>query len=630
MKTRRSNKPSARNNAAPTNRATGRATKRAPSRKRAASAEAPAPADRRAAPTKHVGAKAAKGKSGYPKIAPKPGKKAAAKRRAAAAASAPANDRIHTDTAPTSAPRPRRASTNTHTAAPAPTNISRARTTKPTPSAPNKSANTAPRPRTTTTTTSNTHKTKSTSKPNTPKTSTTKPNTRPTTPDPATTWATGLESVQTFEQLNLDPRINAALQSQGYSAPTPIQAVTIPPALEARDILGCAQTGTGKTAAFALPIIHRLLSGDLDHKPGAPDRPGAPRLPRVLVLAPTRELAQQIADSFGTYAKGSGLRGTTVYGGVSQRKQEIALSRGVDVLIATPGRLIDLIEQNIVDLSAIRILAIDEADRMLDMGFIQPIRRIAEQITTDRQTLLFSATMPAKVMALADTLLNNPVRVAVERTAEREPKITQSLFRIPRNADKQAILESLLVQHQVRCGVVFTKTKHGAERVGKKLRAAGLNADAIHGNKTQAQRQRALDALRDGRSNILVATDVAARGLDVEGVTHVFNFDLPIEPEAYIHRIGRTGRAGAEGLAIAFCAPEERGLLKAIERFMGKPIPVNPDLPPITPTAPRHAPDEADHTDDADDHTPPRRIMRPTPNWQPHFNNNRRKPARRH
>lgn len=467
-----------------------------------------------------------------------------------------------------------------------------------------------------------------------------RPTKRPERPDLVADWQTESEGITCFAEMQLAEPILRALEAEGYTKPTPIQAVTIPAAMSGRDILGCAQTGTGKTAAFALPIIHQLAQLP------TPSNPRAPRVPKVLVLAPTRELASQIADSFATYSKGTGLRGTTIYGGVSQRKQEAALRRGVDVIVATPGRLIDLLDQGVVDLSEIRYLAIDEADRMLDMGFIQPIRRIAGELTTDRQTLLFSATMPPKVAQLADSLLKDPVRVAVARTAEREPKIEQSLFRIGRMNDKQQLLETLIMRHGVKCGVVFTKTKHGAERVGKRLRAAGIRADAIHGNKTQAQRQRALDSLRDGRSHVLVATDVAARGLDVDGVTHVFNYDLPIEPEAYIHRIGRTGRAGATGLAIAFCSPEERGLLRAIESLLGKPIPVNHEHPetmsaaavPSEMTGGRaRRRDEDDEDDDLDlvnmevegevdgERTRPQRsrhavpmserVMRPTPHW---------------
>lgn len=370
----------------------------------------------------------------------------------------------------------------------------------------------------------------------------------------------------TFASLMLCEPILRALTDEGYTTPTPIQAQTIQPALEGRDILGCAQTGTGKTAAFALPIIHML------HTQGVDKSRRGRRGPRALVLSPTRELATQIAESFGTYCRYTGIRGTAIYGGVSQRRQEQALSRGVDVVVATPGRLIDLLDQGVIDLSEVQIFALDEADRMLDMGFIQPIRRIAEEIQQDgRQTLLFSATMPRKVESLADTLLHQPVKISVARSKEEDPQIEQTLYRVQRN-DKQALLEHLIRHHSVTCGVVFAKTKHGAERIGNRLNMAGFRADAIHGNKSQAHRQRALDSLRSGRSHILVATDVAARGLDVDGVSHVFNFDLPIEPEAYIHRIGRTARAGATGQAIAFCSPDERNLLRSIESMLGKKI----------------------------------------------------------
>lgn len=382
-----------------------------------------------------------------------------------------------------------------------------------------------------------------------------------------------------FSDFGLPSTILQALTEERYTTPTPIQAQAIVPALQGRDLLGCAQTGTGKTAAFALPILARLLAETPDP---ARRRPGAPR---ALVLAPTRELATQIGESFATYGRRSGLRGTTIFGGVSQFHQVRALERGVDVLVATPGRLIDLLDQGRVDLRSIRFLVLDEADRMLDMGFIQPIRRIVAALSKPpaRQTLLFSATMPPEIMRLADALLHRPVKVAVAPVASAAPRIRQSVYLVPR-AMKPALLRHLLADAGVQRALVFTRTKHGADRLRRHLNQAGIAADAIHGNKAQNQRQRALDAFRSGRSRVLVATDVAARGLDVDCVTHVFNFDMPVEPEAYVHRIGRTGRAGASGDAVSFCDREEQGLLRAVERLIGSRVPTIAPLPDLTAT----------------------------------------------
>ncbi len=368
-----------------------------------------------------------------------------------------------------------------------------------------------------------------------------------------------------FTSLNLADPILRALADEGYTTPTPIQAQAIPLVLAGRDVLGCAQTGTGKTAAFALPIIHRLLESP------APMATSHIKKARVLVLSPTRELATQIADSFKTYGKHTRLSGAVIFGGVSQRMQERSLQRGVDIIVATPGRLIDLTEQGLIDYSGITTFVLDEADRMLDMGFINPIRQIAGHIKNERQTLLFSATMPREIEKLAASLLRNPTRVSVTPVASAAPMIEQTVYYIGQ-FQKQSLLENLVADKDVRRAVVFTRTKHGADRVCKKLEIAGISAIAIHGNKNQSQRQRSLDSFRTGRHRILVATDVAARGLDVDGITHVFNFDLPMEPEAYVHRIGRTGRAGATGIAVAFCDPAERRLLRAIERTTGKPI----------------------------------------------------------
>ena len=370
-----------------------------------------------------------------------------------------------------------------------------------------------------------------------------------------------------FKALKLNPTILQALADEGYETPTPIQAKAIPPILEGRDLLGCAQTGTGKTAAFALPIIQRLAEMPIDKTAR-----GA-KHPRALILSPTRELAAQIGESFATYGRHAGLSHTVIYGGVSQFHQTKAIHRGVDILVATPGRLIDLMEQRIVTLKDVKIFVLDEADRMLDMGFIQPIRRIASQLQKPRQTLLFSATMPKEIMHLADSMMHDPVKVAVTPVASLVPLIEQRLYMVPMR-QKMALLEYILADKAVERVLVFTKTKHGADRVCKNLGHDGVPSVAIHGNKAQNYRTRALDGFRAGKTRVLVATDVAARGLDVDDITHVINFDLPMEPEAYVHRIGRTGRAGATGIAISFCDGHERDMLRQIQKLTGKQIPV--------------------------------------------------------
>ena len=386
----------------------------------------------------------------------------------------------------------------------------------------------------------------------------------------------------TFASLSLAAPILRALEQEGYTIPTPIQAQAIPHLLEGRDLLGCAQTGTGKTAAFALPLIHRLLAS-----PAPKSRRGVV-LARVLVLSPTRELATQIAESFAAYSRGTRLSGTVIFGGVGQRPQERALQRGVDVIVATPGRLIDLMEQGLLDFSAVEALVLDEADRMLDMGFIQPIRRIVAALPAERQTLLFSATMPDSIERLARSLLSNEVRVSVVPVSTTAERIEQSVYMVGRQR-KVALLNHLLETDGVERALVFTRTKHGADKLSRKLTQAGVSADAIHGNKSQNQRQRALDRFRSGRARVLVATDVAARGIDVDGVTHVFNFDLPNEPESYIHRIGRTARAGASGVAISFCDHDERAFLNAIERLTRTRIPAFTKLPDEVASAPIEA-----------------------------------------
>lgn len=371
--------------------------------------------------------------------------------------------------------------------------------------------------------------------------------------------------MQTFDSLVLPQPILKALKDIGYDTPTPIQAQAIPPALEGQDVLGSAQTGTGKSAAFAIPTLSRLLA----HKPDKRGR--GPVRPRALILSPTRELAAQIQASFANYGRHTGLRQTAIFGGVSQFHQVKALQRGVEIIVATPGRLMDLMQQGYVDLSAIEVFILDEADRMLDMGFIDPIRKIASKVPTERQTLLFSATMPKEILHLANSLLTDPVRVAVDPVASAAPKIEQGLYFVSRQ-QKPALMQHLLAEVDVERAIVFTKTKHGADKLAKVLGRGGVPSSTIHGNKSQNQRKLALEMFRTGKSRVLVATDVAARGLDVDGITHVYNYDLPMEAEAYVHRIGRTGRAGKTGIAISLCDKAERSLLRAIERLTGDRI----------------------------------------------------------
>jgi ATP-dependent RNA helicase RhlE len=382
-----------------------------------------------------------------------------------------------------------------------------------------------------------------------------------------------------FRTLRLSDPLLRALAEEGYEQPTPIQAKAIPPALEGRDVLGCAQTGTGKTAAFTLPLIQRLeAAGELGQgasgaAPAGKRKERAPGRPHALVLAPTRELAVQINESISTYGRHARCRTAVIFGGVGQNPQVQALRGGVDIVVATPGRLLDLIQQGHCSLADVHVLVLDEADRMLDMGFIKPIRQIAAMVAKKRQTMLFSATMPKEIRHLADALLTDPVRVEVTPVASAAPKIDQQVVHVPREL-KQPLLERVLEADDANSVVVFTRTKHGADRVMKRLVRAGVEAAAIHGNRNQSQRQRALDGFKKGTIRVLVATDVAARGIDVDDVSHVINYDIPVEPESYVHRIGRTGRAGATGKAIAFCEPAERGALKAIEKLIGKAVPL--------------------------------------------------------
>ena len=360
-----------------------------------------------------------------------------------------------------------------------------------------------------------------------------------------------------FTDLGLAEPLLKALAAEGYETPTPIQARAIPPILEGKDLLGAAQTGTGKTAAFALPMLHRLLSQA---------RRVQPRSVRALILSPTRELAAQIEANIRGYAQFTSVKSTVIFGGVPVGKQIRALGERVDILVATPGRLLDLVDQRAVSLREIEFLVLDEADQMLDLGFIHALRRISTLIPKERQTLLFSATMPKPIRDIAAAYLTDPVEVAVTPVATTAEKIEQRvIFTEP--GDKPALLAKTLSVPEMDRAIVFTRTKHGADKVVRQLEQSGIKAAAIHGNKSQGQRERALGAFRDGDLRILVATDIAARGIDVDGISHVVNFDLPNVPETYVHRIGRTARAGASGVAIAFCTPEERGDLAAIEKL---------------------------------------------------------------
>lgn len=369
--------------------------------------------------------------------------------------------------------------------------------------------------------------------------------------------------MKTFAEIELIPALQRALAEEKYETPTPIQAQTIPVALEGRDVLGCAQTGTGKTAAFALPILNYL---------GAKSRKAIPQKPRVLVLAPTRELAIQIGDSFTTYGRYVGLKLALVFGGVGQGKQVDALQRGAHVLVATPGRLLDLMNQGYIELDRLEIFVLDEADRMLDMGFLPDLKRIIKHLPAKRQSLFFSATMAPKIVDLAHELLTKPVSVNVTPKQTSVERIAQQVMFVERG-DKLALLRQLLLAGDVERAIVFTKTKHGANGLAEKLARRGIMAAAIHGNKSQGARQRALEAFRTKDVQVLVATDVAARGIDIDGVSHVINYDLPTEAESYVHRIGRTGRAGADGIAITFCGSDDRPDLRVIEKFIGRKIP---------------------------------------------------------
>ncbi|QHQ34123.1 DEAD/DEAH box helicase [Algicella marina] len=365
-----------------------------------------------------------------------------------------------------------------------------------------------------------------------------------------------------FSDFNFKAPIAKALEAEGYSTPTPIQAQSIPLVLEGHDLLGIAQTGTGKTAAFALPILDRLCRGET---------PRPKRGTRCLVLAPTRELASQIAASFEAYGKFLHLSVFTVFGGVSVNRQINRMQRGTDILVATPGRLLDLINQRALKLSDVEVLVLDEADQMLDMGFIHDLRKIVPLVPKERQTLFFSATMPSTIAELADQFLTEPKKVSVAPAATTAERVDQHAYFLKGGA-KRRLLAHQLRDPEVDRVLVFTRTKHGADKVVKHLEQDKINAAAIHGNKSQGQRERALKAFRDGRTKVLVATDIAARGIDVPGVSHVINFDVPNVPEQYVHRIGRTARAGREGIAISYIAGDEQAYLRDIERTTGMPL----------------------------------------------------------
>lgn len=373
-----------------------------------------------------------------------------------------------------------------------------------------------------------------------------------------------------FKELNLIEPILKALDTEGYTTPTPIQEQSIPVVLEGRDLLGCAQTGTGKTAAFAIPMLQLLDAS----KKANPNQKGI----KALILTPTRELAIQIDESFAAYGKNLNLKHLVIFGGVSQLPQTNALRHGVDILIATPGRLLDLVEQRFINLSQIELFVLDEADRMLDMGFIHDVKKVVTKIPAKRQTLFFSATMPIEIAKLSNTILSNPVKVEVTPVSSTAETIQQSIFFVEKE-NKKHLLIHLLKDAAIKSVLVFTRTKHGADKVVKDLTRGGVSAEAIHGNKSQNARQRALGNFKSGATRVLVATDIAARGIDVDNLSHVINYELPNVPETYVHRIGRTGRAGASGIAFSFCDMEEKEFLRDIQKLIATQVPVVTEHP---------------------------------------------------
>ncbi|ACU05669.1 MULTISPECIES: DEAD/DEAH box helicase [Pedobacter] len=373
-----------------------------------------------------------------------------------------------------------------------------------------------------------------------------------------------------FKELNLIEPILNALQTEGYTQPTPIQEQAIPSILQNRDLLGCAQTGTGKTAAFAIPMLQLLSKPHTNTK--------IHKVIKALVLTPTRELAIQIEESFKAYGKNLPIRHLVIFGGVGQKAQTDALHRGVDILVATPGRLLDLMNQGFINLRDIEIFVLDEADRMLDMGFIHDVKKVIAKLPAKRQTLFFSATMPKEIQGLADTILTNPVKVEVTPVSSTAEKIRQEIFYVEKG-DKKGLLMHILQDKTIETALVFARTKHGADRIVKDLIKVGVKAEAIHGNKSQNARQRALTNFKAKTTRILVATDIAARGIDVDELSHVINYELPNIPETYVHRIGRTGRAGLSGTALSFCDAEEKEFLDDIEKLIGLKLPVTEDHP---------------------------------------------------
>ena len=373
-----------------------------------------------------------------------------------------------------------------------------------------------------------------------------------------------------FTDLKLIEPILRALNEEGYTQPTPIQEQAIPFILNGRDLLGCAQTGTGKTAAFAIPML-QLLTKPYAQKPGQKNI-------RALILTPTRELAIQIEESFNAYGRHLRLKNQVIFGGVSQVPQTQALQRGTDILVATPGRLLDLMSQGYINLKDVEIFVLDEADRMLDMGFVHDVKKVITKLPQKRQTLFFSATMPAEIQSLANAILSNPEKVEVTPVSSTAETINQSLFFVDKN-NKKSLLAHLLQDSNIKSALVFTRTKHGADKVVKDLVRIGIKTEAIHGNKSQNARQRALSNFKDGTTRVLIATDIAARGIDVDELTHVINYELPNIPETYVHRIGRTGRAGLSGVAFSFCEQEELPYLKDIQKLIGKSVPVDMEHP---------------------------------------------------
>jgi len=383
---------------------------------------------------------------------------------------------------------------------------------------------------------------------------------------------------KTFNDLGLIEPILKALNEEGYTHPTPIQEQAIPHLIQGRDLLGCAQTGTGKTAAFAIPILQELTA-----KP-----PQAKRVIRTLILTPTRELAIQIGESFAAYGRNLQVKHTVIFGGVGQKPQTDALHRGVDIVVATPGRLLDLMGQGFVHLNGLEIFVLDEADRMLDMGFIHDVKKVIAKLPAKRQTLFFSATMPPEIAKLANSILTNPLKVEVAPQSTTAETIDQHLYYVDRT-DKNKLLVELMKGDTIREALIFTRTKHGANKVVKILDQAGIGAEAIHGNKSQTARQNALKNFKEGKIRALVATDIAARGIDIDGLTHVINFDIPNIPETYVHRIGRTGRAGASGRSLSFCDHEEKEFLRDIVRLIKRDIPVVAEHPFLMVGGPKKA-----------------------------------------